>query len=176
MLLTALSERDFMAQGHSKRLTDLAVMMADKMNLSDDERRYLILLSKMHDLGKVGIPDKILFKPRKLSEEGYEKMKEHVEIGSKIAARSKELFYIANLILHHHEFWDGKGYSDGLKGEEIPLECRIFSIMDAYDAMTSTRPYRNKISKKEAIEELKKCSGTQFEPRLVDEFVKLIEG
>jgi len=176
MLLTALSERDFIVQGHSKRLTHLAVIMADKMNLSDDERRNLILLAKVHDLGKVGTPDKILFKPRKLSEEEYEKMKEHVRIGHNIASRSKELFYIANLILHHHEFWDGKGYSDGLKGEEIPLECRIFSIMDAYDAMTSTRPYRDKISKKEAIEELKKCSGTQFEPRLVDEFVKLIEG
>jgi diguanylate cyclase (GGDEF)-like protein/PAS domain S-box-containing protein len=176
MLLAALSERDFIAQGHSKRLTHLAVIISDKMNLSDDERRNLILLAKVHDLGKVGTPDKILFKPRKLSEEEYEKMKEHVKIGSKIATRSKELFYIANLILHHHEFWDGKGYSDGLKGEEIPLECRIFSIMDAYDAMTSARPYRNKISKKEAVEELKKCSGTQFEPRLVDEFVKLIEG
>ena len=175
MLLTALSERDFMAQGHSKRLKDLAVMMADKMNLSDDERRNLILLAKMHDLGKVGIPDKILFKPRKLSEEEYEKMKEHVRIGNKIAARSKDLFFIANLILHHHEFWDGNGYPDGLKGEEIPLECRIFSIMDAYDAMISTRPYRDKISKKEAIAELRKHSGTQFEPRLVDEFVKLVE-
>jgi len=176
MLLTALSERDFMAQGHSERLTGLAVMMADKINLSDDERRNLILLAKVHDVGKVGISDKILFKPRKLSEEEYKIMKEHVRIGNRIAARSKELFYIANLILHHHEFWDGNGYSDGLKGEEIPLECRIFSIMDAYDAMTSTRPYRDKISKKEAITELRKYSGTQFEPRLVDEFVKLVEG
>jgi diguanylate cyclase (GGDEF)-like protein/PAS domain S-box-containing protein len=176
MLLTALSERDFMAQGHSERLTDLAVMMADKMSLSDDERRNLILLAKVHDLGKVGIPDKILFKPRKLSEEEYEIMKEHVKIGNKMAARSKELFYIADLILHHHEFWDGNGYPDGLKGEEIPLECGMFSIMDAYDAMISTRPYRDKISKKEAIKELRKYSGAQFDPRFVDEFVKLVGG
>jgi HD-GYP domain-containing protein (c-di-GMP phosphodiesterase class II) len=176
MLLAALSERDFMAQGHSERLTDLAVMMADKTNLSDDERRNLILLAKVHDVGKVGIPDKILFKPRKLSEEEYEIMKEHVKIGNKMAARSKELFYIADLILHHHEFWDGNGYPDGLKGEEIPLECGMFSIMDAYDAMISTRPYRDKISKKEAIKELRKYSGAQFDPRLVDEFVKLVGG
>jgi diguanylate cyclase (GGDEF)-like protein/PAS domain S-box-containing protein len=176
MLLAALSERDFMAQGHSERLTDLAVMMADKMTLSDDERRNLILLAKVHDLGKVGIPDKILFKPRKLSEEEYEIMKEHVKIGNKMAVRSKELFYIADLILHHHEFWDGNGYPDGLKGEEIPLECGMFSIMDAYDAMISTRPYRDKISKKEAIRELRKYSGAQFDPRLVDEFVKLVGG
>ncbi|MFC2149238.1 HD-GYP domain-containing protein [Candidatus Auribacterota bacterium] len=174
MLLTALAERDYIAQGHSKRLTDLAGMMADNMDLSDDERRSLILLAKVHDLGKVGIPDKILFKPQKLSEEEHGKMKEHVQIGYNIASRSKELFYIADLVLHHHEFWDGNGYSGALKGEEIPLGCRIFSIMDAYDAMTSTRPYRDKISKKEALEELKKNSGTQFDPGLVDEFVKLV--
>jgi HD-GYP domain-containing protein (c-di-GMP phosphodiesterase class II) len=150
-------------------------MIANRMNLSHDERRNLILLTKVHDLGKVGIPDKILFKPSKLSEEEYEKMKEHVQIGQNIASRSKELFYIANLILHHHEFWNGNGYYEGLKGEQIPLECRIFSIMDAYDAMTNTRPYRKGINKNEAIEELRKHSGTQFEPRLVDEFVKLLK-
>ncbi|MFC1590266.1 diguanylate cyclase [Candidatus Omnitrophota bacterium] len=175
MLLAALSERDFIAQGHSERLVHLAAMMADKMKLSDDEKRNIVLLAKVHDLGKVGIPDKILFKPRKLSEEEYEKMKEHAQIGHSIASRSKELFYIAKLIFHHHEFWDGTGYPDGLKGEEIPLECRIFSILDAYDAMTSTRPYRDTVSKKEAIEELKRCSGTQFEPRLVEEFISFIE-
>jgi diguanylate cyclase (GGDEF)-like protein/PAS domain S-box-containing protein len=175
MLLKALSERDFIAQGHSERLSKMAEMIADRMNLSHDERRNLLLLTKVHDLGKVGIPDNILFKPSKLSEEEYEKMKEHVQIGQNIASRSKELFYISNLILHHHEFWDGNGYSDGLKGEQIPLECRIFSIMDAYDAMTDKRPYRQGINKKEAIEELRKHSGTQFEPRLVYEFVKLVK-
>jgi diguanylate cyclase (GGDEF)-like protein len=175
MLLTALSERDFIAQGHSERLANWAMMMVDTMNLSDDERRNLILLAKVHDLGKVGIPDRILFKPKRLSEKEYEKMKEHVRIGQAIASRSKELFYVANFILHHHEFWDGNGYFDGLKREAIPLECRIFSIMDAYDAMTSARPYRDKISREEAIEELQRCAGTQFEPRLVDEFVKVIE-
>jgi diguanylate cyclase (GGDEF)-like protein/PAS domain S-box-containing protein len=175
MLLKALSERDFIAEGHSERLSKRAKMISNRINISHDERRNLILLAKLHDLGKLGIPDKILFKPSKLSEEEYEKMKEHVQIGHNIASRSKELFYIADLILHHHEFWDGNGYSDGLKREQIPLECRIFSIMDAYDAMTNTRPYRKGISKKEAIEELRKYSGTQFEPRFVDEFVKLVK-
>jgi len=173
--LSALAERDFVAQGHAERLSKMAEVIADRIHLSDDERKNLILLAKVHDMGKVGIPDKILFKPRKLSEEEFEKMKEHAHIGHSMASRSKELFHIAHLVLHHHEFWDGNGYTDGLKGEQIPLECRVFSIIDAYDAMTNTRPYRRGMSKKRAIKELKRCSGTQFEPRLVDEFVAFVE-
>jgi diguanylate cyclase (GGDEF)-like protein/PAS domain S-box-containing protein len=174
ILLSALAERDFVAQGHAERLSKMAEMMADRIHLSDDERKNLILLAKVHDMGKVGIPDKILFKPRKLSDKEFEKMKEHVQIGYNLASRSKELFHIANLILHHHEFWDGNGYNEGLKGEQIPLECRVFSIIDAYDAMTNTRPYRKGISKKRAIKELRRCSGTQFEQKLVDEFVEFV--
>ncbi len=175
ILLSALTERDFVAQGHAERLSRMAEMIAGRMHLSDDERKNLILLAKVHDMGKVGIPDKILFKPRKLSEEEFERMKEHAQIGFSLASRSKELFHIAHLIRHHHEFWDGNGYIDGLKGEQIPLECRVFSIMDAYDAMTNTRPYRKGISKNRAIKELKRCSGTQFEPKLVDEFVEFVD-
>jgi len=175
ILLSALAERDFVAQGHAERLSKMADMMANRIPLSDDERKNLILLAKVHDMGKVGIPDKILFKSRKLSEKEFEKMKEHVQIGYNLASRSKELFHIAHLILHHHEFWDGNGYNDGLKGEQIPLECRVFSIIDAYDAMTNTRPYRKGISKKRAIKELRRCSGTQFEPKLVDAFVEFVK-
>jgi len=175
MLLAALSERDFVAQGHADRLSTMAELIARRLDLPDDTRKNLILLAKVHDIGKVGIPDKILFKPRTLSEEERRKMKEHAQIGYALASRSRELFHIAELVLHHHEFWDGKGYTAGLEGEQIPLECRIFSIMDAYDAMTNTRPYRKAMGKKPAIRELKKCSGTQFEPRLVDEFIKFVE-
>ena len=174
ILLSALSERDFVAQGHAERLANMAEMLADRIPLSDEERKNLILLAKVHDLGKVGIPDKILFKPRKLSEEESEKMKEHAQIGYNLASRSKELFHVAELVLHHHEFWDGNGYTTGLKGEQIPLECRVFAILDAYDAMTNTRPYRKGMSKKRALGELRRCSGTQFEPRLVDEFVRFV--
>ncbi len=164
-----------MAQGHAERLSRMAEMIAGRLHLSDEERKNLILLAKVHDMGKVGIPDKILFKPRKLSEEEFEKMKGHAQIGYNLASRSKELFHIAHLILHHHEFWDGNGYTHGLKGEQIPLECRVFSIIDAFDTMTNTRPYRKGISKKRAIKELKRCAGTQFEPKLVDEFVEFVE-
>jgi diguanylate cyclase (GGDEF)-like protein/PAS domain S-box-containing protein len=174
MLLAALSERDFVAQGHAERLSTMAERIARRLSLPDDTRKNLILLAKVHDIGKVGIPDKILFKPRKLSQEEHQKMKEHAQIGYVLASRSKELFHIADLVLHHHEFWNGKGYTAGLEGERIPLECRIFSIMDAYDAMTNTRPYRKGMGKKQAIRELRKCSGTQFEPRLVDEFIKFV--
>jgi len=175
ILLSALSERDFVSQGHADRLSIMAERIAGRIHLSDDQTKNLILLAKVHDMGKVGIPDKILFKPRKLSEEEFEKMKEHAQIGYNLACRSKELFHIADLVRHHHEFWDGNGYIEGLKGEQIPLECRVFSIIDAYDAMTNTRPYRKGISKKRAIKELKRCSGTQFEPRLVDEFVEFVD-
>jgi diguanylate cyclase (GGDEF)-like protein len=174
MLLAALSERDFVAQGHAERLSTMADLIARRLSLPDDTRKNLILLAKVHDIGKVGIPDKILFKPRKLSEEERKTMKEHAQIGHALASRSKELFHIADLILHHHEFWDGTGYTAGLEGEKIPLECRIFSIMDAYDAMTNTRPYRKGMSKKRAVKELRESSGTQFEPRLVEEFISFV--
>jgi HD-GYP domain-containing protein (c-di-GMP phosphodiesterase class II) len=169
-----MAERDFVAQGHAGRLSRMAQTIADRIHLSDDERKNLILFAKVHDMGKVGIPDKILFKPRKLSREEFEKMKEHAKIGYSLASRSKELFHIAHLIRHHHEFWDGSGYADGLKGEQIPLECRVFSILDAFDAMPNTRPYRKAISKTRAIKELRRCSGTQFESKLVDEFVEFV--
>jgi HD-GYP domain-containing protein (c-di-GMP phosphodiesterase class II) len=175
MVLTTLAEKDFIAQGHSERLSKMAETIATRMHFSEDMKRNLILLAKVHDLGKVSIPDKILMKPDTLNDKEREKMKEHSQKGYNIASRSKELFHIADLVLHHHEFWDGNGYPAGLKSEQIPVECRVLSIMDAYDAMTNMRPYRKGISKKEALEELKKNSGTQFEPKLVEEFVQYVE-
>ncbi|MPM69949.1 Cyclic di-GMP phosphodiesterase [bioreactor metagenome] len=175
LLVAALAERDYMASGHGERLAKMGEIMADKIGLDDDIRRNLIVLAKVHDLGKVGIPDQILFKKGKLTEEEYKKMKEHVKIGWEIAHRSKELENMAELILHHHECWDGKGYPNGLRGNNIPIECRILNIMDAYDTMISDRPYQKGISKQEAIEELIRCSGTQFDPQLLREFIEVIK-
>lgn len=174
MLLSALSERDFVTQGHVERISQLSIQMADALGLHDNQKRNLVLLSKVHDLGKIGIPDDILNKPSKLTAREYEKMKTHVKVGFNIASRSKELVAIAPLILHHHEFWNGNGYPSGLKGEEIPLECRILGIIDAFDAMTNDRPYHKGIEMKKAIEEIKKCAGQQFDPVLAEKFIEII--
>jgi len=174
MLLAALAKKDFAAEGHVERLISLAGEMAGKLNLAAAETRRLILLAKMHDLGKIGIPDDILFKPGKLSEAEFKIMKEHSKIGYSIANRIHELSQIASLIMHHHEHWDGRGYPDGLSGLKIPLECRILAILDAYDAMTCGRPYSRGMQKEEAVQELQRCAGTQFDPSFVKVFIELI--
>ncbi len=176
MLLAALAEKDFVAQGHVERISGLCMQMADALDLNEGQKRNLLLLSKIHDLGKIGVPDDILNKPGKLTKKEFEKMKTHVNIGFNIASRAKELVSVAPFILHHHEHWNGTGYPDGLKGEEIPLECRILSIIDAYDAMTNDRPYHKGISVDEALEEIQKCAGKQFDPFLVEKFIEIIKG
>ena len=115
-----------------------------------------MLLAKVHDLGKVGIPDHILYKKGSLNEDEWKIMRKHTEKGHRIASASSDLQGIADLILKHHERWDGKGYPLGLKGFEIPIECRILAVVDAFDAMTSERPYKKPKSEKRALEELKK--------------------
>lgn len=174
MLLSALSERDYVSQGHVERLADLCTLMSDALNLHDVQKRNLLLLSKMHDLGKIGIPDEILNKSGALTNDEYEKMKQHVKTGYNIASRSNELVTIAPLILHHHEHWNGKGYPDSLKKDEIPLECRILGILDSYDAMTNDRPYHKGISEQEALSEIGRCAGTQFDPHLTKKFIELM--
>jgi len=174
-LLAALAERDFIADGHASRMQLLSARLGDWAVLSSKQRTDLSLLVQVHDLGKVGIPDNILFKPGPLNDEEWEIMRQHPEKGYRIASASPALEGVAGLILRHHERWDGKGYPLGLKGEEIPIECRILSIVDAYDAMTNDRPYRKAKSIAEACEELIRCSGHQFDPRLVEGFLSILE-
>jgi len=172
-LMAALNEKDYFCSGHAERLQEMCLKMGEKLKLSPQQIADLALLAKVHDLGKVAVPDSILFKPGPLTDEERQVMQQHPEKGYRIALSSPDLARVADLILKHHERWDGKGYPLGLKGEEIPLECRILAIADAFDAMTAERPYTRPLSKAEALRELKRCAGSQFDPRLVEVFLSL---
>ncbi|MBC7238537.1 MAG: diguanylate cyclase, partial [Chloroflexi bacterium] len=174
VLKAALAERDFVAEGHTERVKKLACMLGEAVGLSRSDLDTLRLLADMHDVGKLGVPERILFKPSRLTEEEREEVKRHPEAGYRIALSLPELVPLAELIRQHHERWDGQGYPRGLRGEEIHILSRILAIADAYDAMTSDRPYRRALSPKEALEELRRCAGTQFDPQLVEVFVRLL--
>ena len=174
-LMATLGERDFITEGHARRLENLCLKLGKKVNLSRKQLSDLRLLAQVHDLGKVGVPDHILFKKGTLTDEEWTQMKQHSEKGYRIALSSADLSGIAELILKHHECWDGKGYPIGLKGEDIPIECRILAIADAYDAMTNDRPYRKAMPPEKAIKELEANAGCQFDPALVELFIAVLE-
>lgn len=173
-LMKALEAKDYITEGHADRMTDVAMAIGNAIGLEQHRLDQLALLTKFHDLGKVGIPDSILKKPGPLTSEEWQIMLTHTTIGHRIASASPELEPISDLIYKHHEKWDGTGYPLGLSGEDIPLECRILTIADAFDAMTNDRPYRVAMSVDAAVEEIKRCSGTQFDPALVDVFSTVI--
>ena len=164
-------EKSEETEEHTERLAEYVRKMGMWMNLNQVQMDNLVLLSMLHDIGKIGIPEHILHKPGKLTDEEWIIMRKHAEIGHRIALASPELHSIAPYILTHHERWDGGGYPNGIKGEEIPLLARILSIVDAYDAMTQDRIYRSGMSKEAAIIELRRCAGSQFDPTLVDLFI-----
>jgi len=174
-LMKALEARDYITEGHADRLQTLVSDMASFIGLPEQKIIDLRLFAQFHDIGKVGIPDRILFKAGSLTAEEFTEMQRHCEIGYRIAKSAPDLNYVADWILKHHEWWNGQGYPLGLQGEEIPLECRILAITDAYDAMTSHRPYRKAMLHEEALQELKKCANIQFDPQLVQAFIKVIE-
>lgn len=173
-LTKALQARDFITEGHADRLQNLVVELGKAIGLSERNLSDLRLFAKFHDIGKVGIPDNILFKPGPLTTDEYKEMKRHSEIGFKIAQGSPDLAKISDWILKHHEHWNGRGYPLGLKGEEIPLECRMLGIVDAYDAMVSDRPYRKGLDHGEAVSRLEKGAGEQFDPELVPKFILIV--
>ena len=174
-ILTKMLEiRDFITEGHGDRMQELSGKLAEALGMSKNEIKDMYLFAQFHDIGKVGIPDRILFKPGRLTDEEMNEMKLHTEIGYRIAESSPDLIHISDWILKHHEWWDGSGYPFKLTGEEIPVQSRILSIVDAFDAMTNNRPYRKALSKEEALLEIVKFKGTQFDPALVDKFVELI--
>lgn len=173
-LMKALEARDFITEGHAERMESNAVKMGEYLKLPQNQMDRIKLLVKFHDIGKVGIPDVILNKPSRLTEEEWKIMKTHSNIGKRIAEASTELEEIANLILLQHERWDGKGYPLGIEGMDIPIECRILSIVDAYDAMTNDRPYRKAMPYSAAEQQLDEGSGSQFDSELVRVFKEVI--
>lgn len=174
-LLKALDERDFITGGHAERLQTMMEKLARCVGTPEHRMSSLVLLAQFHDIGKIGIPDAILNKPGCLTNNERKIMQQHCQIGYRIAKSSPALYDVADWILMHHEWWNGKGYPLGLSREQIPLECRILSIVDAYDAMTSDRPYRKAMSRQAAQEELKRWAGAQFDPVLTNIFIDLMK-
>ena len=173
-LVKALEARDFITEGHGDRLQNLVEEFARVVGIPEYSLPDLRLLAHFHDIGKVGIPDHILFKSGPLTDEEWKIMRQHCEIGHRIANSTPDLAPIADWILKHQEWWNGKGYPLGIQGESIPLECRILSIVDAFDAMTSDRPYRKALDRNAATAELQRCAGAQFDPELVETFTRLV--
>lgn len=167
--------KDPYVRGHSKRVTRAAVEIAQELGFSEDEQKAIERAGILHDIGKIGISDIILRKPDKLDEEEWTVIKKHPRRAVEILEPLKFLTKEKEMICHHHERFDGKGYPDGLKGEEIPLGARILAIADTFDAMNSERPYRKPLPEDAIISELKNSSGTQLDPRIVTAFLNLLK-
>lgn len=173
-VVDSLMETSFETKEHGKRVRKWVLKLGRALKLSKSKLDELSLLASVHDLGKIAIPDDIVKKKDKLNEKDWKVLKSYPEIGYNIASSSYKISHIAEYILTHHERWDGAGYPQGLKGEDIPLASRITAIADAYDVMRSGRFYKRTLIKKEAIEELRKSSGIQFDPKLVEEFIRIL--
>jgi diguanylate cyclase (GGDEF)-like protein/PAS domain S-box-containing protein len=178
-LITSLEKtlyaRSYETEEHAQRILSIALKVGREMGLSASELDELGLLAILHDIGKIGIPDHILTKPDRLNEEEWREMKKHPEIGYRIAQSTPELSHVADLILSHHERWDGNGYPIGCKGNNIPKLARIITIIDSYDVMTHSRPYKDAMTVTEAINEIHKCAGSQFDPDIADIFINMID-
>ncbi len=168
-----LWEKSHETRDHAERLKGLILRLGKSISLPQSKLDELVLLSTLHDIGKVAVPDSILMKKGKLNKDEWKVVRRHPEIGYNIAKSTPQIAMVAEDILAHHEWWDGSGYPQSLKGEEIPVNSRITSIVDAYDVMTMGRPYKEPIPVKDAKEELKRCAGSQFSPALVDKFVRI---
>jgi putative nucleotidyltransferase with HDIG domain len=174
-LAAAVDAKDSYTRGHSDKVATYSTMIAQRLGLSHEQLTALEMAAYLHDIGKIGIPEAILLKPDRLTDEQMTQMRHHPLIGANILKPVAFPWAITPIVRHHHEYWDGKGYPAGLQGEEIPLLARILCVADSYEAMTADRPYRAGRSAADAIEELRRCSGTQFDPRVVDTMVAAIE-
>jgi putative nucleotidyltransferase with HDIG domain len=172
-LALALDTKDSYTHGHSENVTRLCEATARVMGLDEASCALIRQAGILHDIGKIGISSSILNKPGRLTNEEYEIIKDHPRMGRRILEPISFLSDVVPVVYHHHERWDGKGYPEGLGGEEIPLAARIMQVADTYDAMTSDRAYRRGLSHQTAIDELIRCSSAQFDPRCVEAFLQI---
>ena len=174
-LAAAVDAKDTFTRGHSDRVATYATLIAEHMGLPHEQRIALEMAAYLHDIGKIGVREEILLKPGPLNEEEMAQMRHHPLIGANILKPIAFPWVITPVVRHHHEHYDGTGYPAGLKGEEIPLLARILTAADSYEAMTADRPYRTGRSAKEAVDELRACAGTQFDPRIVEVLAGIVE-
>jgi diguanylate cyclase (GGDEF)-like protein len=173
VLVTALRESEPELHEHTKGVAQLALMVAKRLDMTPTECHDVARAAELHDVGKIAIPDAILGKSSALDQAEWDFMRRHTVIGERILASAPAMRQVAKLVRSSHERWDGGGYPDRLAGEEIPLGARIVSVCDAYEAMISDRPYRSGITPNDALAELRRCAGTQFDPRVVEAFAEL---
>jgi putative nucleotidyltransferase with HDIG domain len=172
-LVTALDAREHETQAHSQRVREYTLTLAKQLGLKHDDLIQTGRGALLHDVGKIGVPDSILLKPGRLTAEEWTEMMKHPQLGFKILRKIRFLAPAAELVLTHQERWDGKGYPNELAGRDIPLGSRIFAVADTMDAMTSDRPYRKALTFEAAVEEVRRCSGTQFDPYVVEAFLSV---
>jgi putative nucleotidyltransferase with HDIG domain len=173
MLTGAIEARDPYTRGHSTRVTELAEAVARAMGWSEERIASVRLGGPLHDIGKLAVSQDVLHKEGELDEAELAEIREHPKTGARLLLRVAALRAAIPYVLYHHERWDGRGYPSGKPGEEIPLEARVLAIADAFDAMTSDRPYRRALTRAEALAEVGRCAGTQFDPRIAEVFLEL---
>ncbi len=174
-LVRTIQAKDQYTAGHSTRVSRYALMIAEKLQLSTKDKHQLYLAAMLHDIGKIGVPDELLNHPGRLSQEEMERVRNHVQVGASMIEMLGEMHPIVPLIKHHHECFDGSGYPDGLKGEDIPLISRIIAVADMYDAMTSDRPYRKRRSHQVAVDEIISTAGTKLDPKVAQTFLEVLK-
>jgi HD-GYP domain-containing protein (c-di-GMP phosphodiesterase class II) len=174
-LVAAIEAKDEYTKGHSERVTGYALRLGAVMGLEEASLRTLELAGFLHDVGKIGIPESILRKAGPLTDKEYTIIKEHARLGGSIISNIEGAGDLAEIVRHHHERWDGKGYPDGLKGEEASLLSRVLVVTDAYDAMSSQRPYRDRLARETVIRTIQSGSGTQFDPGVVEYFLQVMQ-
>ena len=167
--------KDPYTRGHSDRVSEYSVLIGEKMGLPEENIKTLRVGGLFHDIGKIGIPDSILLKTDKLSDDEYSEIKNHPTIGAHILGAASIFKNIIPIVKHHHERFDGRGYPSGLKGDEIPFLARIAAVADTFDAMTSKRSYRNALDLQFVKEEIQRCKGTQFDPQIADVFLDILD-